>query len=205
MLIQAALGLYVHQQRTTPHLRLWNESRWENHAISHENWSYPNQASSKFFVTTKCNHTTHFSGSAQLFLDDRPLWMQQHNTNELSLHNILWKTKHVLRVTVRSVSATVTSGHGIIFILSANVGIRSASTSAFGLELSEIVMGPYLLPDFRKTVVPGLLADVPPVVRQKLWFHNSGAKISSSGRTRHIQESGLDIKDRLHELYGRRI
>jgi hypothetical protein len=46
------------------------------------------------------------------------------------------QTKRVLRVRVRSASTTVTSGHGIILMLSANVGIKSASASAFGLVSS---------------------------------------------------------------------
>jgi hypothetical protein len=56
-------------------------------------------------------------------------------------------------------------------------------------------VGPYLLPDrltaqrycdFMETVLPGLLEDVPPAVRQRLWFRTTElqctmGKMSGSG------------------------
>jgi hypothetical protein len=44
--------------------------------------------------------------------------------------------KHVFRLRVWSTSTTVACGHGIIFMLSANLVIKSASFTAFGLESS---------------------------------------------------------------------
>jgi hypothetical protein len=69
-------------------------------------------------------------------------------------------------------------------MLSANVGIKSASASAFGLVSSGTLSWARLLPDrltvqryrdFLETVLPGLFEDVPLVVRQKLWFQHDGA------------------------------
>jgi hypothetical protein len=89
-------------------------------------------------------HPYHNSRSAHLFPDDRSLrkqfceWLQQHAADELFF------TQHSLGI--RSVfyawgggcstSTTVTSGHGIIPMLSANVGIKSGSASAFELVSS---------------------------------------------------------------------
>jgi hypothetical protein len=46
------------------------------------------------------------------------------------------QVKHVLNMRVCSTSTAVTSGHGITLMLSVNVGLMSASMSAFGLESS---------------------------------------------------------------------
>lgn len=69
-----------------------------------------------------------------MFPDDRPLWMQ--SPDELLFHNILWTDEHVLCAMVCLTPTVVTSGHGIILMLSAKVGIKSASASTFGLENS---------------------------------------------------------------------
>lgn len=89
--------------------------------------------------------------------------------------------KLVLRVTVCPMSA-VPSGHGIILVLSANMGVRSASSPAFGLQSQgDIVMCPFLLPDrldgsdFLETVLPRLIEDVRLAVGQKSWFQYDGA------------------------------
>jgi hypothetical protein len=56
--------------------------------------------------------------------------------------------RHVLCVRVCSTSTTVASGHGIILMLSANMGIKSASASVLELESSrDMVVCPYSLPD----------------------------------------------------------
>jgi hypothetical protein len=52
------------------------------------------------------------------------------------------RTKLVLRLRVCWTSTTVTFGYGIILILSANVGIKSASASAFGLVSSGTLWAP---------------------------------------------------------------
>jgi len=88
------------------------------------------------------------------------------------------QTKCLLRVRLCPASATFTSAHRIIIMLSPNVGIKSASASAFGLASSGTLLGPCLLPDrlnaqryrdFLETVLPGLLQGVLLAVRQLLW------------------------------------
>jgi hypothetical protein len=88
-------------------------------------------------------HLYHYSRSAHLFSDDRPLQTQYANgydTNTLRMSSFCTtfcgQTKRVLHVRVCSTSTTVTSGHGIILMVSANVGILSATASAFGLVSS---------------------------------------------------------------------
>jgi hypothetical protein len=72
--------------------------------------------------------------------------------------------KRVLRMRVCSTSTTVTSGHGIILMLSANVG--PLQRQRLGWYCRVIVVDPYLLPDrltaqryrvFLETVLPGCL------------------------------------------------
>jgi hypothetical protein len=77
------------------------------------------------------------------------------------------QTKHVLSVSVAT-STGDTSGHGITLMLTANVGIKSASTSAFGLESSRILpdrLTAQLYRDFQESVPPGLLKVVAIAVR----------------------------------------
>jgi hypothetical protein len=120
-----------------PQLQLWNERRGEARPISHENWEYPNWGTSKYFLAINCIHTT-YSRRAQTFPDDRPLRMQfcewpHHTLRMICFYTTFCgQTKHVLRVKVCSTSKKVTSGHRIILVLSANVGIMSASMSASG-------------------------------------------------------------------------
>jgi hypothetical protein len=89
----------------------------------------------------------------------------------------VWAVKHDLYVRVCSTPTTVTSGHGIILMLSMNMSITSASPSVLGLGSS----GPlcYLTAqqyhDFLETVLLGLLGDVTLDVRQKMWFQHNVA------------------------------
>jgi hypothetical protein len=119
------------------------------------------------------------------------------------------QTKRVLRVRVCSASTTVTSGHGIILMLSANVGIKSTSASAFGLVSSgTLSWAPicywtvWLLNDiviFWKLFYRGCLK-----MCLYLWGRSCGfsttelqrtmGKTSGSGWTRHIQEGKVDWK-----------
>ena len=85
-------------------------------------------------------------------------------------------------------------GHGIILMLSANMGINTAS-ALFWLALSWISSWtPHLLPErliaelYHRSLITGLpgLHDVPLAVRQKLWFKHDRAptyfvKMSDSG------------------------
>jgi hypothetical protein len=128
--------------------------------------------------------------------------------------------KRDLRVRVCSTSTAVTSGHGLILMLSANVGIKSASASAFGLVSSgSLSWAPicyltcWLLNDiviFWKLFYQGCL-------KMCLWLWGRGCgfsttelqrtmgKMSGSGWTRHIREGGLYLDDRLHGPLCRRI
>jgi hypothetical protein len=91
---------------------------------------------------------------------------------------------HVLCVRACSTFTTVTSGHRIILIPSVNMGIKSASASAFRLESSGTLLWARLLldrleaqryRDFLKTTPPRLLEDVPLTVRHRLWFQHDRA------------------------------
>jgi hypothetical protein len=99
--------------------QLWNESRGEVHAISHENWDYPNRGSSKYFMMINCIHTT-TCGALICF-------------QTIVLYGCNFSNCYDIKT---STSTTVTSGHGIILMLSANVGIKSTSASAFGFVSS---------------------------------------------------------------------
>jgi hypothetical protein len=57
MRIQVALRLYGQHSTKVSYLQLWNKSRGEFHAISHENWDYPKRGSSKFSMAISCLHT----------------------------------------------------------------------------------------------------------------------------------------------------
>jgi hypothetical protein len=92
------------------------------------------------------------------------------------------QTKNILRVRVRPTSMTVTSGHGMILMLSATPGMKSASVSPFWMEsLGTLPWAPPSNPnaprfrDLLETVLPGPLEDVHLAVRQKLWFQHFGA------------------------------
>jgi hypothetical protein len=58
------------------------------------------------------------------------------NTLRMSSFYITFCRQYVLRMRVCSMSARITSAHGIILILSVNVSIKSAPASAFGLKSS---------------------------------------------------------------------
>jgi hypothetical protein len=84
----------------------------------------------------------HYLQSAHMFPDNHPQsrqfwkWLRrQHAEDELFVHSILW-TDAGFRREVCIISTTVVSGHGIILVLSPNVGIKSNSSSAFGLVRS---------------------------------------------------------------------
>lgn len=102
-------------------------------------------------------------------------------------------------------STTVTSDHEIILLQSANVGIESASASAFGLELSGTLLWTltcYLTAqwyhDFWKMLYCGCLKIL---VRQRLWLAWWSSSTLWGGCMQHNQEGRLDIVDRLHGLF----
>jgi hypothetical protein len=84
----------------------------------------------------------HCSLSAHLFIDDYPLCCQCVSGYIQSLN----KKNSVRRLSIFSIwrcvleSTAVTTGHGIILIISMNVGIRSTSELAFRLVLSGTIL-----------------------------------------------------------------
>jgi hypothetical protein len=137
-------------------------------------------------------HPYHYSRSAHLVPDDRPLRMQfcewlrhRYAADKFFLHNILWTDEacftregvfnvHNSHLWARDNPHAIRErGCQVCFRVSVWAGI-----------VGDIVVGPYLLPgrltaqryrDFLKTVLPGLLEDVPLTVRQRLWFQHDGA------------------------------
>jgi hypothetical protein len=109
---------------------------------SHENWDYPNRGSSKYFITINCIHAT--TRGAHICFQTVVLYgcnfANGYDINTLQTSSFYatfcGQTTRVLRVRVCSTSTTVISGYGIILMLSANVGIKCASASAFGLVSS---------------------------------------------------------------------
>jgi hypothetical protein len=105
--------------------------------------------------------------------------------------------KHALRVRMCSPYTTVTSGHWVILMLSANVDVKSASVSAFGLVMSETLpwapdsyLTGWLLSDI---LLPELLEVVSLTVRKRTWFQHDAAPAhygedARQRITRHIQD-----------------
>jgi hypothetical protein len=170
-------------------------------------------------ISTECSRSTcwhqwhphHYSRSAYLFPDDRPIrmrfceWLRHQGAAGSSSHTTCCEqTKRVLRVKVCSASTTVTSGHITILMLSVNVDNESASASVFGLVSWARVS--YLRGWLLETVLPGLLEDVPLAMRQRLWLQHGGVrptvgKLSGRGWT----QGGWDMEGWLHGLLSRRI
>jgi hypothetical protein len=112
------------------------------------------------------------------FVDDRPVcsFANGYDINTLRMSSsyttFCGQTKRVFRVRVCSTSTTVSSGNGVVLMLSVNVGI-----SVWAGIVGDIAMGPYRLPDrltdqrcrnILQTVLPGLLEGVPLAMRQRL-------------------------------------
>jgi len=112
----------------------------ETRVISHENWICPNWRSSKYFMLINHIYTT----ACKVHICLQMIVLYTCNVLNGCNINMLWMScfytkfywQHVLHMRVCSVSITITSGHRIIFMLSANVGIKSTSVSAFGLVSS---------------------------------------------------------------------
>jgi hypothetical protein len=152
-----------------------------------------------------------------LFAGDRPPEMQFHEVLLMSCFRIIFcvQTNRVLRVRVCSASTSRLWAQ-VILILSANVGIKSASASALGLKLSKSLswvpfcnLTGWFLNDitiFLKVLYWGL------PVRQRLWYQHTGAPTNYrecvwqwlKGWKRRIEEAGLDGEGRLHSLLGHR-
>jgi hypothetical protein len=145
-------------------------SSWQSNAtipLLGERTAVSRRSSSRMQYCEDCSNTLRMSSFYMSRRSSSRMQYCEDCSNTLRMSSfyitICGRAEHVLRVRVRSMSATVTSGHGIILILFSNVGIRSTSASAFGLESSETwSWAPtcYLTQwyrNFLETVVPGLL------------------------------------------------
>jgi hypothetical protein len=99
--------------------------------------------------------------------------------NDLYLHNILWTDEACDTREGVLTSTTVTSGHGLILMLSETMDIKSTSALAFGLEWSgRLSWAPICSATswFYDNCSSGLFEDVPLAMRQSLWFQHDGAQ-----------------------------
>jgi hypothetical protein len=140
-------------------------------------------------MTINCIHNT--TRRAHMFPDDRPLrmqvckWLHQHAADELFLRNSLWTDEACF---TREGVLNVHNSH--LWVRDNPHAIRergyqvSFSVGVSASIVGDTVVNPYLLPDrltaqryrdFLETVLPGLLADVPLAVRQRLWFQHDAA------------------------------
>jgi hypothetical protein len=152
------------------------------------------------------------SWSAHLLPSHRPLWTtcellrQQHTANELNLRNILWRGHAIL----------CSKFERVILTLSANVGIKSASSSAFGLVpsgtfarvlicyITDWLMNAKLI--FWKRFYCGcLIMSISLFYFSTTRLQRSVNKMSGGGWKRYTQEVGLDIEGRLNGFVVRRI
>jgi hypothetical protein len=179
--------------KLTTHLRLaqsWRIMELYLHAISHNSWDCSIQESSRSFKTISWIHTT--TRGAQICFLTVVLYgcnLSEGDINTLQMNSFhvtfCVHTKHVLRMRTCSTSKTLTSGYEIIFMVSANVRVKSAWTSRLGFIRRGWYRGPMSsiwhadcskISRFSdKTVLTGLLDDVPLAVKQKLWFQHCEA------------------------------
>jgi hypothetical protein len=105
--------------------------------------------------------------------------------------------KHVLRVTERSASTTVTSEHKIILALDGNVGINPASSSTFepvssGILLSVPVSYARGYPQYNTVIFWKLFCGAacrwPVPVKQRVWVQHDGAP-AHKGEVRHWMDA----------------
>jgi hypothetical protein len=100
---------------------------------------YPNCGPSKYFITMKYIHTTTRGAQVSRWLSSTHTilkWLQHKLQMSSFYATFCGHMKHVLHVRVCQMYTTVTSGQGIILMLLANVGIKSASASASRLVSS---------------------------------------------------------------------
>jgi hypothetical protein len=154
-------------------------------------------------MTINCTHTT--TRGLHVFPDDCPLRMQMYiSTLQMCSFyiTIRGETEDVLRVRVCSISTTVTSGHGTILMLSANVRITSASACVWIRIAGDIFLGLcYMTGSLLNGVVifwelfyRGCLEDAPLDVRRNLWFQHDGYPV-------HYEEG---VQQWLNATYPRR-
>jgi hypothetical protein len=145
MWTQVAHGLYGHQPIKMQYLQLWNNSSGDTHAISSKIWEYLNRESSKYFITSNCIHTitrgAHVSRRSPSTDEILRMPTSTHCRWAPFEHQSV-DTRTMFYKRVCSTSTTITSGYGITFMLSTNVGNKSASASVFGLESSGNFHGP---------------------------------------------------------------
>jgi hypothetical protein len=142
--MQVTHGLYGNQPMKMPWSHLSNGSRAEAQAISQESWDCSNRGQSKYFMTITCIHTiTCRARVCFLTIVLHACSFANGYINTLRMGSAFCgQTKCLLRVRLCPASATFTSAHRIIIMLSPNVGIKSASASAFGLASSGTLWAP---------------------------------------------------------------
>jgi hypothetical protein len=114
---------------------------------SRDIWDYSNPGSSEYFMTINFILTTirgaHTFLQTNVFCGCNSAKRYDINTQPMSFFYITFceQTSHLLCVRMFSTSTRVTSVHGTILNLSANVDIKSSSA----VLASDLVMGPYLI------------------------------------------------------------
>jgi hypothetical protein len=135
--MQNAHRLYRHQQMKMPQLQLWNEP-WRLSCNMAQELGLPQLR----VVEGLCNcqlHPYHYSNSTHVSRwstsTNATLWlaMTSRSYTWALFKNIVWTHKECLCVRLCSTPTTVISGHEIILMLTTDVGIKSTSTSTFGM------------------------------------------------------------------------
>jgi hypothetical protein len=124
--MQVAFGLHGHQPMKMPWMQMWNESCGEANAMSRENWDYLNRGSSKYLITINCVHTT--TSGAHIYFQAIVLYECNFSNGYINMlrasssyTTFCGQTRRALGVRVWSMSITLTSGQGIIILISTNV------------------------------------------------------------------------------------
>jgi hypothetical protein len=136
--MQVARVLCGHKAMKMPNLQLWNESRGEAHAISYENWDYATRGSSKCFMIVGCIHTS--TRGAPVSFQTIVLYKCSFANGCISTLRMssfcATNTRNAFYAWGCVQRSQITSEHGIIIMLSTNIGIISTSKSALGLVSS---------------------------------------------------------------------
>jgi hypothetical protein len=173
-------------------------------------WSYEYIAWE--LVLTKCSRSTSRRSivSLPLFMELTSVSRRSYSTDVVG-YDIHWsslfkygQTKHVLCVRLCSRSTAVTPGHGIIFMLSTNVGNKSGLAS-LGCNRRGYCHGPLSAAWQADCSTTSWFSAV------AAWMYASSCeaellrnmgKISTSGRMQHIKEAALDVEGWLQEIIG---
>ena len=123
--------------------QIWNESSAESHAISHGNWDYTNRESSEYFMGFTIIHIT----TRLTHIPVQKIILYRYDYMTLKINSFSTKmcicTKRISRLSL--CSNFFTSGHRIIFMLSAKIHQVCFRISTWSSTVRDIVMCPYLL------------------------------------------------------------